>query len=250
MSLTFSNIGNLGRLGNQMFQYAALKGIASNRKFGYFLPEKTIELYECFNFSKKYGEANLKVSSSSEYEFDQNLFNTCEDGIDLWGFFQSEKYFKHIENDIRKDFTFYDRIHNMCSRYIEGTFPKSELISLHVRRGDYLTDSNFCNLSLDYYFESLKILPNLPILVFSDDIEWCEFTFKNPRFKIIKTKNTHIDLCLMSKCQYHIIANSSFSWWGSWLAKSKKTIAPSTWFQNEYSHWNTKDLYLPDWIIL
>ena len=126
----------------------------------------------------------------------------------------------------------------------------TELISIHIRRGDYLTESNFCNLPFDYYINSLELLPNLPVLIFSDDIPWCESVFLNSRFKFIKSNDTQIDLCLMSMCDYHIIANSSFSWWGAWLAKSKKTIAPSAWFQNEYSHWNTKDLYLPDWIIL
>ena len=250
MSLTFDNLGNLGRLGNQMFQYAALKGIAVNCGFDYRLPNQKIELYECFNFPKKFANKNNKDITHSSYEFDSNLFQNCLDDVDLWGFFQTEKYFKHIENEIRKDFTFYDRIYNICSNYRKGTFSNTELISIHIRRGDYLTESNFCNLPFDYYINSLELLPNLPVLIFSDDIPWCESIFLNSRFKFIKSNDTQIDLCLMTMCDYHIIANSSFSWWGSWLAKSKRTIAPSAWFQNEYSHWNTKDLYLPDWIIL
>lgn len=250
MSLTFDSLGNLGRLGNQMFQYAALRGIASNRDLDYFLPDKKIELYECFQIPQKFGESNKKVVSPLAFHFDSDLFNCCLDGIDLWGFFQSEKYFNNIKDEIRKDFSFYDRIHTICSNYRNGTFRDTELISVHIRRGDYLTDSNFCNLDIEYYINALKLLPELPVLVFSDDISWCESKFSNTRFKFIKSNNTQIDLCLMSMCDYHVIANSSFSWWGSWLAKSKKTIAPSSWFQNEYSHWNTKDLYLPDWIIL
>jgi hypothetical protein len=56
----------------------------------------------------------------------------------------------------------------------------------------------------------------------------------------------------MSLCNYHIIANSSFSWWGSWLANSKQTIAPKKWFSPNGSllNWNTKDLYLPNWITI
>jgi hypothetical protein len=250
MSLTFDNLGNLGRLGNQMFQYASLRGIAQNRGYDYFIPNRDIELYQCFNIPRKYGISNQKRVTHKNYEFDYDLYEYCFDDVDLWGFFQSEKYFKSIENEIRKDFTFYGRIHNMCSKYITGTFLNTELISIHIRRGDYLSDSNFCNLHLDYYFEALKLLPDLPILVFSDDINWCESMLSNRKFKFIKSNNHQIDLCLMTMCDYHIIANSSFSWWGSWLAKSKKTIAPSTWFQNEYSHWNTKDLYLPDWTII
>jgi len=250
MSLTFDNLGNLGRLGNQMFQYAALRGIAANCEYDYQLPNRNIELYQVFNIPQKFGKSNEKTATHNSYEFDEELYTYCFDNVDLWGFFQSEKYFKNIESEIRKDFTFYDRIHSICSNYRNGTFLNTELISIHIRRGDYLTDSNFCNLSIEYYLKGLELLPDLPVLVFSDDIEWCESTFLDKRFKIIKSKNMQIDLCLMSMCDYHIIANSSFSWWGSWLAKSKKTIAPSAWFQNQYSNWNTKDLYLPNWIIL
>jgi hypothetical protein len=53
----------------------------------------------------------------------------------------------------------------------------------------------------------------------------------------------------MSLCDYHIIANSSFSWWGSWLSKSKQTIAPKRWFAGDFLKWNTRDLYIPNWII-
>lgn len=250
MSLTFDVLGNLGRLGNQMFQYAALKGIAANRGYDYKIPNQNIELYQTFQIPKKFGVPNENKVTHKNYEFDDELYNYCFDNVDLWGFFQSEKYFKNIETEIRKDFSFYDRIHNICSNYRNGTFLNTELISIHIRRSDYLTDSNFCNLTIDYYINALELLPDLPILVFSDDIEWCEKMFLNPRFKFIKSNNTQIDLCLMSMCNYHVIANSSFSWWGSWLAKSKKTIAPSAWFQNQYSNWDTKDLYLPNWIIL
>ena len=74
--------------------------------------------------------------------------------------------------------------------------------------------------------------------------------FLNPRFKFIKSNNIQIDLCLMTMCNYHVIANSSFSWWGSWLANSEKTIAPKNWFGGDCINHNTQDLYLSDWIII
>ena len=166
------------------------------------------------------------------------------------GFFQSEKYFKHIEHEIRKDFTFHDRISSICNHYMKSVYSGTEVISLHVRRSDYLTNCNFFNLTLDYYFDALKKLPCLPVIVFSDDLEWCQEIFKEKRFNVSLSKNSFIDLCLMSLCDYHIIANSSFSWWGSWLANSKQTIAPSKWFSEDFSSWDTKDLYLPNWIVV
>ena len=241
----------MGRLGNQMFQYAALKGIAKHREYQYSIPTNT-SLQECFKIPTTISNQNTNFLNVDNFEFDSNLFNTCPDNVDLVGYFQSEKYFNHIEKEIRQDFTFYDRISSICSHYRKNIFPSKEVISLHVRRTDYLTDSNFYSLSLDYYYQSLDLLPDLPVLILTDDYDWCKTKFTSNKFKISKSNNAYIDLCLMSLCDYHIIANSSFSWWGSWLAKSKKTVAPKQWFSpnGKLKDYNTKDLYLPDWILI
>lgn len=244
--ISFNNLGHMGRLGNQMFQYAALKGIASYRRYWYSIPEQN-SLIEYFKISPTLPNKNTFTQRESGFGFDQNLFNYCPDDIDLVGYFQTEKYFKHIEEQIRQDFTFHDRIEKVSSHYRKFVFPNTELISLHIRRTDYLSDSKFHCLSLDYYYEALELLPNVPVIIFSDDPEWCKKTFSDRRFVISVSHNPGIDLCLMSLCDYHIIANSSFSWWGSWLSKSQKTIAPKKWFSGELSYWDTTDLYLPEW---
>jgi hypothetical protein len=136
-----------------------------------------------------------------------------------------------------------------CSSY-KTKFIGTKIISLHIRRGDYISDPSFECLSLDYYWNALKLLPNFPVIVFSDDPEWCKNVFKKDQFIISPFEDPFSDLCLMSLCDYHIIANSTFSWWGSWLAKSKQTIAPHNWFSGEFANWNTRDLYLPNWIVL
>ena len=244
--ISFSNLGSLGRLGNQMFQYASLKGIAAHNSTDYCLPSDT-SLHKCFRIPKKGTEISYPTIKESSYEFDENIFN-CSEG-DLYGFFQTEEYFYHIEEELRKDFRFYDIIFNSCSHYRKHILSK-EVVALHVRRGDYITDSNFVLLEIDYYIEALKYFPDLEIMVLSDDINWCREQFVGKKFKFSSSNDPFIDLCLMSFCDYHIISNSSFSWWGSWLAKSKKTIAPQKWFMGEFSSWNTKDLYKKDWILI
>jgi hypothetical protein len=244
--LSFSNLGSLGRLGNQMFQYAALKGIAAHHQIEYSFPSNIL-LNQCFQIPHKKLEIKQPQINERFYEFDPELFFYTEG--DLYGFFQSEKYFSHIESEIRKDFTFYDIIYKNCSHYRKHILSE-ETVALHIRRGDYVTDPNFVLLDLDYYNQALEYFPNNEIIIVSDDIKWCKQKFNGNRFRFSFSNNQFIDLCLMSLCNYHIISNSSFSWWGSWLAKSKKTIAPQKWFTGEYSHWNTKDLYLPDWIII
>lgn len=247
--ISFNNLGHMGRLGNQMFQYSALKGVASYKGYWYSIPKNT-SLTECFKIPETLSNKNQETLFIEQYEFDLNFFNNCPDDIDIAGYFQSEKYFKHIEKEIRKDFTFYDRISKVCNHYRNNTFPNQEVISLHIRRTDYLTDSNFEKLSLDYYYNALELLPDTSVMIFSDDPGWCREKFNGEQFTVSLSNNSYIDLCLMTLCDYHIIANSSFSWWGSWLAKSKKTIAPKKWFCGDFSNWNTKDLYLPNWIIL
>lgn len=246
--ISFNNIGYLGRLGNQMFQYSALRGIASHKNYSYSVSRDN-PLYDCFKLPRTKQNKNSEIFSTEKFEFDENFFNTCPDNIDIFGYFQTEKYFKHIENEIRQDFTFHDRVSNICKIYIDQIY-SGEIISLHIRRSDYLTNSNFVVLGMDYYENALQQLPDVPVIIFSDDIQWCKNYFTDKKFTISMSNNSYIDLCLMSHCNYHIIANSSFSWWGSWLAKSQKTFAPRKWFCGEFSHWNTQDLYLPDWITI
>jgi len=107
-----------------------------------------------------------------------------------------------------------------------------DTISLHVRRGDYVHNPNHPVAPLEFYQEALSKLPNLPVLVFSDDPGWCreQEIFGDERFSIAEDNSSDCDLCLMSMCKYHIIANSSYSWWGAWLAKSKQVYAPQNWF--------------------
>jgi hypothetical protein len=266
--LSFNRLGNLGRLANQMFQYAAIKGIASNRNLEFCIPPKEIfgmqdpmvknsdtTLYDCFKLS----EFNIGLPPKntpvveSTFSFDENLFNNCEDNIDLIGYFQTEKYFKHIQDEIRKDFTFKDEIFHPTFDKFNDIFFGNEVLSLHIRRGDYVNHSAHPVQPISYYKKALDYFDeSLPVIIFSDDPDWCmeQDLFSSDRFLVSESQDSNVDLCLMSLCNYHIIANSSYSWWGSWLAKSKKTIAPSNWFSGELSHKDTKDIYCEGWEII
>lgn len=265
----FNFLGKMGQLGNQMFQVASLKGIARNNNHNFCIPNNKevvvdafgnnlrIELFEPFvleNISylnlQKIDESRPSVQESG-FNFNENLFNDCPDWVNLIGYFQSEKYFKHIENEVRQDFTFKDHILGPCKEMISGV---DNPISLHIRRGDFLINSaNHHNLELDYYEKALECFDNnLPVIIFSDDPEWCkeQDIFSSDRFLVAEGNSSYIDLCLMSLCKYHIIANSTFSWWGAWLANSKKVIAPKKWFGPNNAHLDTKDLYPDSWQLI
>jgi hypothetical protein len=274
--ITFPHLGYIGRLGNQMFQYATLVGISKKHNLDYSLCKSNLEVYRCFNipakivsyYNLKFCSPNnfyvgdsfatrLNVDSEEQYrkllttKFDIDFFNTNHDNKSIVGFFQNYNYFKNVENELRTHFQFKRQYLDISNYYFKQMFSDQKVICLHIRRTDYLESSVLNNLNFDYYEDALNNFDNtLPVLVFSDDVKWCEQQdfFKSERYVIIRSNNTYIDLCLMSMCDYHIIANSSFSWWGSWLAKSKKTIYPQKWFSESYEELNSDGLRLPNWI--
>jgi len=264
--LAFNHLGQLGRLGNQMFQYASLRGIARNRGYDFCIPNHKkviqdpygfamkIELFDVFNMAN-ISPRNIKlldrgyapVAEERHFHFDEIFFNMCPDEISLAGFFQSEKYFKLIESEIREDFSFRNHILDPCKDMMKSV---GDAISLHVRRTDYLKNPNHTALDLGYYEVALQeFYSDIPVIIFSDDIEWCkeQSLFDSDRFMISESKDQYVDLCLMSLCKYHIIANSSFSWWGAWLSNSSEVIAPMKWFGDGNSDKNTKDLIPERW---
>ena len=267
----FNHLGRLGRLGNQMFQYAALKGIAAHKGYQWCIPNYTqevddgignmlkTELFDCFvmkNVSKEknislLGGGNAPILQERFFHFDQEFFNGCPDNTSIWGFFQSEKWFKHIESEIREDFSFPDSIKEPCKEMISSV---DSPIALHIRRTDYLINSqHHNNLGLDYYKKAIsKFDDDRNIIVFSDDPNWCkeQDIFSNDRFLISENTDNRIDLCLMSMCSDFIIANSTFSWWGAWLADCGRVIAPTQWFGPANQHKDLKDLYPKHWELI
>jgi hypothetical protein len=277
--ITFPHLGYLGRLGNQMFQYAALVGISKKHGIDFSVCKLNLEIYKCFNvgtqiisyynpdFIGTYGLGNevafdsvtLFLDGDDQWNklldtnFDEYFFNTNHDKKSIFGFFQNYKYFENVEEELRKRFTFKSEYSRICKSYFNQIFSETKTIALHIRRTDYLESSVLNTLSLEYYQNALtQFDSSIPVLIFSDDVNWCksQSIFSDERFIIMKSNNTYIDLCLMSLCDYHIIANSSYSWWGSWLAKSKKTICPKDWFSPNYSHLDSDGLRLPYWIAL
>ena len=264
----FNALGRMGRLCNQMFQYAALRGLSSKSGAEICIPYYQdavddgignmlrTELFDSFNLNVKTGLLNnghAPVVQERFFHFDQELFDNCPDHVSLQGYFQTEKYFKHIEHQIRDEFTFIDDILEPCKEMI-GTVDNP--IAIHVRRGDYVINSeNHFNLPLEYYEAALKHFDdNRNVLVFSDDPKWCheQSIFDDDRFIISENEDNRVDLCLMSLCNDFIIANSTYSWWGAWLSsnKNKKVIAPVQWFgKSGYTKdHDTKDLIPETWM--
>lgn len=202
----------------------------------------------------------LKTSFSyyrePHFEFDPKYLRLTGDLI-IEGYWQSERYFADIAAELRRELqpkkSPDSNVHTFLSQMLVGNS-----VSLHIRRGDYLSNPNAAAhhvvCDLDYYRRAVAMIAervkNPVFFVFSDDPEWVANEFKIDFPTTIVTKlnawPAYEDLRMMSHCAHHIIANSSFSWWGAWLnaSPSKIVVAPSKWFKVDK---NIKDLIPPDW---
>lgn len=203
------------------------------------------------NYNKIYKEQTLK--------FDHNFFKTSPPVL-LNGFFQSEMYFRLIRDMLINIFKFpIDTVQDLCK--FEEVIKNCISISIHVRRGDYVSSKEvnafhgIC--SIEYYQSAINKMDQLvgrpKYFIFSDDIEWAnENLLLNDRCKIIDTRNmpTWCDMYLMSVCSHNIIANSSYSWWGAWLNQNsnKIVIAPERWFSDKSMNSQTQDLFPSTWL--
>lgn len=282
----------IGGLGNQMFQYALGRSISLRHNIDFKLDISPFETYTLhryglsnfqivekiasskdvvgiignkkirgfLEFTKKISNKNNFISPYIKEEnlnFNPEIFSISHD-VYLDGFWQSEKYFKDIESTIRQDFRLKKPL-SQESKLIETNILKGESVSIHIRRGDYVTDSKTnkihgtCNP--DYYLSSVEDIAshvdNPQFFVFSDDPDWVSKNFKIPYpFHIISgngPEKNYEDLMLMSLCKHHIIANSTFSWWGAWLSsnKNKRIYCPRRWFNSELS---SHDIIPDNWI--
>lgn len=276
----------MGGLGNQMFQYAAALEISNSLKvpllmdtswFDSLGKDDTPRFYELGNFRLpqkfistnqyylkdsglkekllKISKVQLKHYKEPSFSYDKN-FENIKDNTLIEGYFQSEKYFCNIQEIIREEFSFEKKAGVMSEEVIKEVH-KTESVSLHVRRGDYISNYNASKfhglMGEEYYKRAISIfkknLKNPKFFIFSDDIDWVKKNFSLPKSSVFVTHNNRgvEDLRIMIECKHNIIANSSFSWWGAWLGshKDKKVIAPKRWFLEKSV--NTSDIIPSRW---
>lgn len=269
-----------GRLGNQMFQYAAARGLAARLGVPFALDtrraihkgegvltrvfdldlttpenlppaqhERPLAYYVWRGFGlapKIYREKGLGYNPA---------FNSLPDGTYLHGYWQCERYFENIADDIRAAFV---PRHPMTPQNAEMAqrIASGPSVSLHVRRGDYLALGAHGVCDQAYYEAALAALTDglksPTVYVFSDDPQWAKDNLPLPFEKIVVDFNgpdtDYEDLRLMSLCQHNVIANSSFSWWGAWLNSNpdKRVAGPAKWFNDPKL--NNPDILPSRWI--
>jgi len=236
--ITFSKLGQMGRISNQLFQCSAAIALALRNNDKYVFPpwqhEKDFNLHNCFS------DNILIENTHKEKSFGYTPIE-YKPNMSLEGFYQSSKYFEDFKDVILSKFT------------PKETFGMLEdTTACHVRRGDYIGNNAYEQLGMNYYNRAMDMIKSKYYYVFSDDIPWCKQNFKGNNITFIEGTSAVQDLSLMSSCTNLIMANSSFSFWGGFLNKNPDKIiaAPSRWFGAALSHHNTKDLYLSEWQIV
>lgn len=261
-----------GGLGNQLFQYALGRKLSIKNKTDLFLyignlKEHSTKRSMCLdklNIDCKTTNqtSNARVYKEKFFHYDP-LIPLIRNNVFLKGYWQSEKYFRDIRHILLNEITPKNKLHSSFHEVDEHIL-NSESVSIHIRRGDYLSKRNLefhgvC--SPEYYFKSIKYImdvtgnKNLSFFVFSDDIKWARENIRDSNLSINYVSKDNSDFFtdeffLMSKCKHNIISNSTFSWWAAWINQySKKiVIAPSKWFTDIKIV--TKDLIPNTWIRL
>lgn len=262
----------IGGLGNQMFQYAAGRALALRRGVPFRIDRRAFADYQthafgldCFRAELSDAPADqlpgavkesrinrllrpllrtpMRVYAEKAFTFDPEVLS-LPDGTYLDGYWQTEQYFADQADAVRADFTVRHAPSAENARWLER-IAASNSISLHVRRGDYVTNPSAAAVhgtcDLDYYRRAVEHVRQASgadpvVFVFSDDPDWVAANLQLPYAMHLVRDNdastNYEDLRLMTACRHHVIANSSFSWWGAWLDPRPDaiTVAPQRWF--------------------
>ena len=295
----------IGGLGNQLFQYATARNISIKKQvpfrvdtsfynnvryrgifrlthFNTFIQEATKEEIERLTTepsSSFYARICRKLRLSGKFykkthiiedrrcNTDKRIIN-CEGNAYIDGWFQNEEYFREIRDVLLMECTL---IKDPGTQFqdVQLEIRNNESVSIHFRRGDYLTNKYFGAVPINYYYQAVKFInENIkqPVYyIFSDDIEWVKNNFKidgtanyldpeTEKTSIYHTENDFEELILMKHCKHNIIANSTFSWWAAWLNTNpgKIVIAPKRWYDNPHAQkrFEKGSLKVPHWIYI
>jgi hypothetical protein len=238
--ITFSRLGRWGRLGNQMFEYAALLGIGA--KLGYDVavpPPDRHALASCFDITAP--TLGGRASESLRHVFHEprigysERFWAIDDFTDIRGFFQSPRYFPP-RDVVMAEFTFRPDLIEAAAGVLQPWRDEGRVIvGMTVRRADYqqYPDLLVQLWDTDFYDRALAEFGNLDpiVIVSSDEPEWCRQRFTGDRFVFADGISDNAQLALLTRCDHLIVSNGSFAWWGAWLNDGPgRRITASRWF--------------------
>ena len=254
----FPELGRAGRLGNQMFQLAALKALSLKNKSHAYIPEdlytRTHDGQNCLLDNFKHNIPSIDPNECNHLklfkEADNHLsvfdrrFLDISGSMALHGHFESELFFKECTEEIKSMYTFIDSIDAIATEYINSIkqkYPSKEIVGIHFRRGDYRETYETPHLFLTYIYYARSLMfddDKYTFLLFTGgnqqkgnsnelDMNWCKQYIPNTLF--CEVNDTIKDLAIMTKCDHMILTTkSTLGWWGAYLNKNsqKKIVVP------------------------
>ncbi len=242
MIISFSKLGNYGRLGNQLFQLASTMGLAEKHGARAVFPNWAYEPY----FETCIPHGPMQTNRLDEKYFHHHEWE-IKGNSDLLGYLQSEKYFGSTRMKLRESFV----------QESKGKMPKlfeRQVICIQIRRGDYVGNEAYHQLTPTYFIDVLLThFPdwrNYNLLFLSDDIEYCRTHFECMPNAFFSKNRDIVDLALASACDHFIISNSAFGWWCAWLGEKphSKVICSGLRHTGSLAHLEPSDFYPDRWI--
>lgn len=268
-----------GGLGNQLFQYAFYLSLKKRHPLTFFLFDNEDTLYchygitlesafgitlaqkgKCFRRLRRHFPIIIRKAHRVEQKNSLQYNEKYLSGrwLVAWyeGYWQSEKYFNPMADEVRKTFRFRENLMNEHTLQMAETLRGGNYVSVHIRRGDYMNLTDYFGLcDISYYKKAIdyfkQFLLNPIFVIFSDDIQWAKDNIQCDGVIFVdwnQETDSWQDMYLMSCCKHNIVANSSFSWWGAWLNtnKDKIVVAPHHWFNYSPNY----DIIPEQWILL
>ncbi|XP_033725793.1 galactoside 2-alpha-L-fucosyltransferase 2-like [Pecten maximus] len=256
----FMTVHGNGRLGNQMFQFAALLGASAFHKYSPFVAPKN-KLMQVFDIAEARVINMINVQGHGEDRagvFDKRIQTLSHSkNWTLQGYFQSWRYFDHVANDVRNAFRFKHDIYHKAFTKLK-TLTASVMVGVHVRRGDMnskrelsrgynVADETFVIKALNYFRSKYK---NPVFVMIGDDAAWMRSKFNYGDVHIATSGSAGADLAIMAQCNHSVVTSGTYGWWGAYLAGGETVYfrdypKPGSWLERQY---NRADYYLPNWI--
>ncbi|XP_055871046.1 galactoside alpha-(1,2)-fucosyltransferase 2-like [Biomphalaria glabrata] len=256
----------MGRLGNQMFIYATMVGLAraQNRVPVLKSGGDLVTTFQITNLNKDMNTDGWNVISESAYAiFNSKFMNLPPRNLIVTGYLQSWRYFQHAQDEIRREFTFVPSIQKEADAVLASCRSQLQnhvIVGVHVRRGDFVSPGGqkygYGVADGSYFVKAFakirSLLPNqnITFLVASDDMTWCKNNLNDSSVKMLSEGNAGNHFAILSSCDHVILTGGTFGWWVAWLANGitiyyKDFIRKNTPLQSGFSD---RDYYPPGWI--
>ncbi|KAI8776494.1 galactoside 2-alpha-L-fucosyltransferase 2 [Biomphalaria glabrata] len=255
-----------GRLGNQLFIYASLVGIArANRRVPFVRNGGDLSsLFKMTHLKANIDSWKWSGKTETAYAtFEPSFMNLPPTNCTIFGFFQCWRYFQHAQDEIRREFTFTEAVQKEVDAVL-GTYRRRldnhVIVGVHIRRGDFLHQHNAkygYGVADKSYFDKAfskmrSLLPNqnITFLVASDDLNWCKNNLKDPSVQMLPDSSAGNHFAILSSCDHVILAGGTFGWWMAWLANGITIYYVNFIAENSSLHigFNPGDYYPPGWI--